>query len=82
MHLSNVKKIFDFLAIALGFHYLCFTKIGCTSAMSKKSSIFLPLRSVFTTLLLRSEDRMHLGNVKKIFDFLAIALGFHYLCPH
>ena len=45
-----------------------------------KTKIYLVFLSLNRTFGLKPVGRRHLGNTKKIFDFLCISLGLHYLC--
>ena len=58
---------------------MCLRKNRTDIVDNRKLFFFLPFRSAFTTAAF-GEDRMRLGNARKIGFFLAIPLGFHYLC--
>ena len=47
---------------------------------AKNTQIYLAFSSLNRTFDLKIQGRRHLGNTKKIINFLCISLGLHYLC--
>ena len=58
------QKTSFFLAVALAFHYLCFTNIGGGSAMASQKTSFFSCRCTRLSLYLFHEYRMRLGSGK------------------